>query len=139
MEQLDINLVFTVILIMTVPMIYTFGLHKPLLLEGSSSIITRNLFTMLLILGIVYASFNNFSRLPSSISVALASPLYHTTLFRYFFKVFVKKIGREPVDVAFNFKSGLFYDRVFAMGFFFLSVFSSFIVVGILIWDTANK
>ena len=54
--------------------------------------------------------------------IALIAPFYQLAIFLSGYFAFFRFLGREPVDVVFNFSDDLFWDRVF-MIFSFLAAF----------------
>jgi hypothetical protein len=60
----------------------------------------------------------HFTPQAHSAAGALLAPLPTLAYFRLCLKQFRRLLHREPVDVAYNWSSGLFNDRVFAWVFF---------------------
>jgi hypothetical protein len=101
---------------MLVPVIYSFRLHKVLLLEGTSAVVTRWIFVVIAILGLAIAGWTR-DRAGLGLAIALLSPLAHSVVFRRAFRRFVRVVGREPVDVFYNSTPELGPDRAFAILF----------------------
>ena len=78
------------------------------------------------------------ARVGAPYAIALAAPLYQLLLFRLGHAVFFRFCGRDPVDVAYSSQPGLVPDRVFAISYFLLSVFSVLGVIAPLIWGTSR-
>ena len=73
--------------------------------------------------------------LNKNLIVAAAAPLAAFALYGLLIKVFGARFGHAPADVAFNFKQGLFWDRVFAFAVTLGLIFgttAAFIIFGIL-------
>jgi hypothetical protein len=120
-----------------VPMIYSFRLHKTLLLDGTSGVITRRVFVASATVGVAIAAWNR-DRAALALAVALASPLAHSVAFRRAFRWFVRVVGREPADVYHNSTPGLAADRAFAILFCLVSIFATMALWGAISWGTAR-
>jgi hypothetical protein len=57
-----------------------------------------------------------------SASEALLIPLVSIVIFRLLRKGFVMRMNREPKDTAYNWQSGLLWDRIFAFLYWALSL-----------------
>ena len=57
------------------------------------------------------------------------SPFYQLILYRCAFFKFLKKMKRIPKDVAFNFKTGLFFDRVFTLLYLMVAIMLPIVVI----------
>jgi hypothetical protein len=60
-------------------------------------------------------------------------------LFRLMHSRFVKRNSREPKNVSRNYQMGLEKDRVFALTFFFVSIFTSIGIIAIMLWGVDKK
>jgi hypothetical protein len=110
---------------MCVPGLSQFRLHKTLLLEGVPARIVQWILLSIAAFGIANAAACHFDREAIGLAVALASPALHLLLFRVAFRWFVKKVGREPVDVTYNWTPGLAPDRAFAILFLLVCIFGT--------------
>lgn len=66
------------------------------------------------ILAAVSFLFRNSSELRVLAVFAGIAPFAHLAFYAAGYKVFLSSVGRAPVDVTFNWKPGLFWDRCFA-------------------------
>jgi uncharacterized membrane protein len=57
-----------------------------------------------------------------SASRALLIPLVSALIFQLLRKMFVTRLKREPQDTAYNWRSGLLWDRLFAILYWMLSM-----------------
>lgn len=118
-------------------MLYTFDLSKHVVHPPNKNRITIGaLFVVFIGLILLVSDFDNPKVIAASISCLF--PIYHFSLFRFMHKVFVKKYQREPVNTTFNWSPNIYPDRVFALSFFFISVFSSFALIAPILWGTAK-
>lgn len=53
--------------------------------------------------------------------ISLVAPLYSISIYRPLYLCFVNKTNREPIDTAMDWRSGLFYDRLFNIVYVILS------------------
>ncbi|AUD78184.1 hypothetical protein CW740_02585 [Kangiella profundi] len=104
-----------IILILLVPSIYMLNLHTSLLVGGKATKAFDAFTIILLFLGIAYLIWQGLSKYTIGVLCIAASPLIHSQIFKVCFRAFVKKFGRPPKDVYLNFRSGLFWDRAFAI------------------------
>jgi hypothetical protein len=140
MENIDFFAIFYIMGIFIVPGVYLFQFHKLVLIKkGRFAKQAFILFVVVAFSGLINMSCGNFNSKSIALAISLLSPIYHLYFFRFIFSLFINKIGREPIDVAFNFKSGLFIDRFFAIGFFLFAIYSSFAVSGIFLWGKGLK
>jgi hypothetical protein len=109
------HLVVAVACVMLVPTIYVFRLHKALLLEGRAATGTAVALGFLGLVGVAEAARHGFERRSMAITAALALPFVHRFIFLGAYRWFVRKVGREPVDVTYNSAPGLAADRAFAI------------------------
>ncbi|XOV87372.1 MAG: hypothetical protein ACFHX7_20855 [Pseudomonadota bacterium] len=124
--------------ILLVPSIYIFRIHHRLLLNGTLSTYFASACSIAAALGLLVATFSGFSQLSLAAVVVLASPLFQLAFFRYLFGAFVSKFAREPVDVAYNFASGLAADRAFAFAIVLGSIYVSFGAFAFFIWGVGS-
>ena len=57
----------------------------------------------------------------NNLYLSLATPLFSFSIYRILFNFFLRKFKRPPIDTAYNWTPGLFYDRLFNIIYFFLS------------------
>ena len=117
-----------------VPFTYTFNLHERFIIKGKY---TKPYFAFCLLVAlssIPVLYLYDFNRFALGMTAALSSPFVHIILFRKLYAKFVELVGRPPVDVAFNFKSGLAQDRLFAFTVVLGFIFLSFFIVGFFHW-----
>ena len=78
------------------------------------------------------AYLNYVDRLYWQSTFVVLTPLVVFWVYAFAKNIFVQRLGRSPENVAFNFQSGLIWDRVFAyvvtLGFFFGT---SFVYLGV--------
>jgi len=94
---------------------------------------------ILALTGIIFSFFSGLDRFQLAIAVSFLFPTYHLWFYRGLRTYFIKIKNREPIDVAFNFNSGLFANRVFALFFVLFAIFSSALIFGPLIANYANN
>lgn len=135
MEKWRIDLI--VGCVMLVPGIHVFRLYKQLLFDGEVARVIVWLFGFAAAGGIVFAAVHGFDRISIGTAVALAMPYLHRLFVRWMFRGFVRRMGREPLDVAFNWTSGLAADRMFAINVYLGCVFGAFAIIGYFFWGTA--
>lgn len=127
--SLDYLLVFTSFI---VPGVYLFEYHVPLIIKGKWKGYFSALCFGTACLGIVLLLLNGFDRESRGNAVFLIAPIVHLFLFRGLYAGFVKWVGREPVDVYYNWEPGLWKDRAFALvvwlGFIFLNFAALFLL-----------
>jgi hypothetical protein len=137
MEDVDVSGFVTTASVLAVPMIYTFRLHKVLLLPGPGSRATYSAFVVLAVAGWIVAYDGNFNRAVIALAIAMTCPLIHTMVFTVSDRLFVRVVGHEPRDVFLRFETGYAADRIFALTFFFVCVFGSFAIMGPFLWKSA--
>ena len=62
-------------------------------------------------------------------SVALIFPLYAVAIYRPLFLWFNKRLKHPPIDTAYNWKSGLFWDRLFNISYVLLITVVSMLLI----------
>lgn len=135
-EIFDTTLV-TVFNTMVIPGIYGIGLES--ILKNKKWFSRLRIISLFFILtGIIISFLSDGNRQLLGAAVSFIFPFYHLWLYKTSRNYFIKKENREPIDTAFNWKSGLGKDRVFALFFVLFSIFSSFIIIGIIIWNSNN-
>jgi hypothetical protein len=137
MEHGDWHIWIVVVGAMLVPAIYGFRLHKALLLDGVSAVVTRYFFVASAAVGVAIALLNR-DRQSLGLAVALLSPLVHSMAFRKAFRGFVRTYGHEPADVHANWSPGLAPDRAFAILFFLISTLGTMAAWGAISWGIAK-
>ena len=135
-EIFDTTLV-TVFNVMVIPGIYWIGLESILKNEKWFSRL-RIISLFLILTGIIIAFLSDGNRQMLGAAVSFIFPFYHLWLYKTSRNYFITKENREPIDTAFNWKSGLGKDRTFALFFVLFSIFSSFIIIGIITWNSNN-
>jgi hypothetical protein len=136
---IDINILIA-INTMLVPGIYWIGLHR-VLNSNSWKSIRKTISIALVFVGLFIAFISLLSggdRLNLGLAVSCFFPFYHLWFYNFIRTYFIKRENREPIDVALNFKSGLEKDRIFALTFVLFSIFSSYILIGFIIWNYNN-
>ncbi len=130
--EIDIQIAVQILCMFCVGVIYAERKHTNLLLEGPLAKKVNLIFVLLAIFGVLYLFSAEMTKLSIMWFVALLSPLVHSALFRAYHSAFLAKHGRPPENVAFNFKTGLIYDRVFSMvvicGFMLASLFAAVLI-----------
>lgn len=123
---------------MLIPGMYWMGIDKVLYSDKwNKTIITST--TGLVIIGIILCFLSGWDRLQLALAISFVFPLYHLLFYRGLRRFFIRRKKKEPVDVAFNFDSGLLADRTFALFFVLFSIFSSAIIIGLLIANYNNN
>lgn len=131
------ELIIITINTMLIPGIYWIGSEK-ILHEEKWKGITNGTTIGLAFIGFILTFISGWDRLQLAISISFLFPIYHIWFYRTLRMLFIKRNKREPKDVAFNFNSGLFEDRVFAIFFVLFSIFSSAAIFGPLIFNYRN-
>jgi len=115
---------YSIYLIMIVPIIYLFKLHKYVLVGRPLGY----LFGLFALVGALKLSWMSKSSLEAGDYVIFWSPFVHWLAFCFAYWLFRVRVGREPIDVYYNFNSGLILDRIFAFFVFGFMPFSMFLV-----------
>ena len=135
-ELFNTNLI-TTINTMIIPGIYWIGLES--VLKNKESFSKLRLISLVFILiGVVLFLFSYENIELLVVAVSFVFPFYHLWLYKTSRNYFIKKEDREPIDTAFNWSSGLEKDRFFSLFFVLFSIFSSFIVIGVITWVGHN-
>lgn len=112
---------------MLIPFFHLFYIPKYLILKKYFQFILSLLvFSGILALVLFISNFISLS-----ILILVFSPIYQILLYRYLFSLYVNKYKRVPKDVTFNFKTGLFLDRLFAIGYSAIAQLPILILLGI--------
>ena len=104
--------------IMGIPAFHIFYKPKLIILKKPYSLMLKFLILVAVIFTLLYIN----KTISLDIYLLAVSPLYQVFLYRCSFIMFLKKMKRIPKDVAMNFKSGLFIDRVYAWVYTMLAV-----------------
>ncbi len=123
--------------VMLVPGIHVIRFHKDLLVAGLGAKVTSWIFGIAALSGLVVTAYYRFDRNSMGIAAALGMPSLHRLFVRAMFRQFVRRMGREPVDVAFNWAPGLASDRAFAIGVHLGCIFGGLAIVGYFQWGIA--
>jgi hypothetical protein len=107
--------------------IFMFGVLSPLfififgrqLLDNKTSwLILVKVSAVIAIVGIILTAFNLGKQ---SMFISLVVPLYSISIYRPLYLYIVNKTNRQPIDTAMDWRSGLFYDRLFNIVYIVLS------------------
>ncbi len=120
---------------MLIPGVNFIGLDR-FLFDRKYSGLTNALVLSLFVTGILIGFYSKGDRFTMGVAIAFLSPSYHLFLYKQLRNLFARVFKREPRDVAFNFKTGLAIDRVFAIFLDLFSIFSSMAIVGLFIWNS---
>lgn len=123
---------------MFIPGIFWIGLEKILHSDKWNKFILTTT-TALAVTGIIFISISVSDRFQLALAISFLFPIYHLLFYRGLRNFFIKNKKRDPVDVAFNFKSGLIADRVFSLFFVLFSIFSAGLIIGSLIANYTNN
>ncbi len=122
---------------MIMTFLYTFDFSKHVIHNPGRKISNTGALLMAFIgLLLLISDFRNPQVIAASISCLF--PIYHFSLYRFMHRRFVKKYHREPVNASMNWSPDIGPDRVFAISFFFMSIFSSFAVISPILWGTGK-
>lgn len=97
-------------------LIFIFG--RQLLDNKTSWSILVKVSAVIAIVGIILTTFNLGNQ---SMFISLVAPLYSISIYRPLYLYFVNKTNRQPIDTAMDWRSGLFYDRLFNIVYIVLS------------------
>lgn len=133
-EIFDNNLVI-VFNTMVIPGIYWLGLES--VLKSKIWFTRLKIVSLILILiGAIILLLSDWNRHDLGLAYSFLFPFYHLWFYKKSRNYFIKKEKREPVETAFNWKSGLGKDRAFALFFVIFSIFSSMLIYGIIAWNS---
>jgi hypothetical protein len=97
---------------------------------------SRMVLAVVVVLAIGAAATSITGLIAPHLVILFTAPLYQACLLRLLYRRFLRTHGREPVDAAFNFDSGLFHDRVFAFSNFFGGLFPPAALLGWAVWGS---
>jgi len=83
---------------------------------------------LLAIFGFIF-TFKAIGSNKMNFSIALIFPLYAVAIYRPLFLWFNKRLKRPPIDTAYNWKSGLFWDRLFNISYVLLITIVSMLLI----------
>ncbi|HVU50219.1 MAG TPA: hypothetical protein VHL80_06015 [Polyangia bacterium] len=124
--------------VMFVPMIYVLRLHEPLLLDGRLARGVAVGLGFLALVGAAEAARHGFERRSMVVAAALPIPFVHRLIFLSAYRWFVRRFGREPVDVVHNREPGLAADRAFAIVVLLACIVGGMAVTGYFEWGSAR-
>lgn len=103
---------------MGIPLFHILYKPKYLLLNKPYKLILK----LLIFVALLFLIFYLYKLISFELFLFTLFPFYQLILYRYSFLKFLNKMKRIPRDVAFNFKSGLFIDRVFTISYLILAI-----------------
>ena len=104
--------------IMGIPLFHIFYKPKYLLLNKPYILILK----LLIFIALLSLIFYLYKLISFELFLFTLFPFYQVILYRCSFLNFLHKMKRIPRDVVFNFKTGLFIDRAFAMFYLILAI-----------------
>jgi len=110
------SFIITIISIAALPIFLFF---RQLLDNKKSWIILLEISAGIASVGIVLTIFGS---LKSILYLSFITPIFAIAIYRPLYLLFKKGLKREPIDTAFNYDSGLFYDRLFNIVYVLLSI-----------------
>lgn len=88
--------------------------------------------------GIFLLLFGNNEPKTIAVSISCFLPCYHLILYLTMLNGFIRKFKKHPVDTAYNNSPDLIPDRIFAIAFCLISIFSSLAIISPFIWRIGN-
>ncbi|WP_219051223.1 hypothetical protein [Halomarinibacterium sedimenti] len=89
-------------------------------------VLITSILTIIAVLGIVFAILD-YNR--NNFALCLINPILAYLIFRVCLKIFIKRFGRVPVDTAMDWRSGLFWDRLFNIVYFMVGILLPFMLI----------
>lgn len=115
--------------------VYALNLEK-YITEPKWKAISKRFALVYILAGVVLLVSGSISRLSIGVALSFTFPFLHLTYFNFLFNWFVKKYGRKPENVTYNYSNGLMKDRGLILFFFLSCLLVSFTLMRFFLWNT---